>query len=238
MCGHFFRALTLALGLVAVAGSAQACRLALALALDVSGSVDEAEYRLQMDGLATALTDAAVRTALFSTPGSPVALAVYEWSSSSYQRLVQDWVLIEDQAHLTDVVNRLRSWQREPAPEATSLGAAMVFGRDLIARNPGCWRGVLDISGDGKNNDWPTPHELRAKNRLSGIEINALAVTALRQRGYLPPEPGELVAYFRTRIIQGPDAFVEVARGFEDYARAMQRKLLRELRTRPVGQLR
>lgn len=227
-----------ALALALVAPEAQACRLALALALDVSGSVDDAEYRLQMDGLATALTDAQVRSALLSSPGAPVALAVFEWSSSSYQRLVQDWVLIEDQARLTALVSHLRRWQREPAPESTGIGTAMLYGKALIARRPDCWHGILDVSGDGKNNDWPTLHELKDKNSLAGLEINALVVTHPEGRAVLPPDTGELVEYFRTFVIQGPNAFVQVAQGFEDYAHAMQRKLLKELRSRPLGLLR
>ncbi|MEO1024667.1 MAG: DUF1194 domain-containing protein [Pseudomonadota bacterium] len=233
------KAWLVAAALLFVAPEAQSgCRLALALALDVSGSVDDAEYHLQMNGLATALADAEVRAALLAAPGAPVAIAVYEWSSSGYQRLVQDWVLIEDQARLTALVSHLRGWQREPAPEATGIGAAMVYGQALIARSPGCWRGILDVSGDGKNNDWPVLHELKATRRLAGLEVNALVVTNPQGRAVLPPDTGELVSYFRNYVIQGPNAFVEVAQGFEDYARAMQRKLLKELRSRPLGLLR
>ena len=97
----------------------------------------------------------------------------------------------------------------------------------------------MDISGDGKNNDWPLPQELRRSGALGQITINALLVA--------PPHPVSsdagnenqipLVTYFRALVIQGPDAFVEVAFGFEDYARAMKTKLLRELATRPVGSL-
>jgi len=77
--------------LAVLAGSTAAaapCRLALAMALDVSGSVDQKEYRLQLDGLAKALTDPDVSAAFLGMPGAPVAHAVYEWSASSYQRVV------------------------------------------------------------------------------------------------------------------------------------------------------
>ena len=219
-----------------LASPAQACRLALALGLDVSGSVDQAEYRLQLDGLADALSDADVRDALFAMPGAPVSLAVFEWSSSNYQRLVQDWVLITDQAALSALVARLRGWRREVAPEATGLGAALQYGKTLIKRGPPCWRGTLDVSGDGKNNDWPTPRDLKTQGALRGIAINALVITRER-KAIMPPESGELVLYFQALVIQGPDAFVEIAQGFEDYAAAMRRKLLKELATRPVGGL-
>ena len=113
----------------------------------------------------------------------------------------------------------------------------MTFGRDLLQRNPGCWQETLDISGDGKNNDWPVPRDLKKQGRIAGLRINALVVSRdVEGHGQvIPLEIGELSAYFHAEVIQGPDAFVEVALGFQDYARAMKRKLLREVATRPVG---
>lgn len=222
--------------LLSLTHPATACRLALAMALDVSGSVDQTEYRQQMNGLADALADPDVTAALFAMPGVPVVIAIYEWSSSDYQRIVQEWVPLTDQETLSGLVAKLRAWEREPAPEATGLGAALDFGKALIDRGPGCWKATLDVSGDGKNNDWPTPRDLKASGQLAGIAINGLVI-ATKERGILPPEEGELAAYYTALVIQGPGAFVEVATGFEDYARAMRRKLLRELAAQPLGNL-
>ena len=215
--------------------AASACRLALAIALDVSGSVDQREYRLQLDGLADALVDPDVTAALFAMPGAPVSLAIYEWSSSDYQRLIQDWVIVGDQTVLDGLVARLRKWSREAAPEATGLGAAMGYGKALIDRGPSCWKATLDVSGDGKNNDWPTLRVMKRSGALAGMAINGLVIS--RDGREVAEDAGGLKAYFRAQVIQGPDAFVEVAIGFEDYARAMRRKLLRELATRPMGQI-
>lgn len=215
-----------------------ACRLALAMALDVSGSVDQVEYTLQMEGLADALIDPEVQNAVFAMPDVPVAVSVYEWSASSYQRMIAGWVLLKSPDDLAALSHRIRTWRREPAPEATGIGAALEFGRDLLAANPGCWKQTLDISGDGKNNDWPVPRELRRLGKTAGMRINALVISReVEGHGQvIPLEVGELSAYFHAEIIQGPDAFVEVALGFQDYARAMKRKLLRELATQPLGQ--
>lgn len=221
----------LAAALAVLPGTAQAaCRLALALALDVSGSVDEREYALQLQGVATALEDEAVQGILLATPETPVALAVYEWSSTSHQRIIQPWREVRSKADLDAIRTTLRDWRRVPAPEATGLGAALVFGRDLLAAAPDCREAVLDVSGDGKNNDWPVPERLKDAGDLAGLRINALVVTSARAEG-----GGELITYFRTRIIQGPGAFTEVARGFDAYADAMRRKLLREISALPVG---
>ncbi|MEM6386938.1 MAG: DUF1194 domain-containing protein [Pseudomonadota bacterium] len=223
------------LGLPAVS---EPCRLSLALALDVSGSVDANEYQLQTQGIAAALDDEKVRSLLFAMPDAPVALAVFEWSASRFQRVVQDWVLIEDDAALNAVIARLSVLQRMPAPEPTGLAAALAFGKELIDRGPSCWDQTLDVSGDGKNNDWPTPQQLRQTRALAGLRINALVIAqSVEEEQSGARETGELPAYFNTQIIQGPGAFVEVARGFADYRRAMTRKLVRELATQPLGYL-
>ncbi|MEM7719549.1 MAG: DUF1194 domain-containing protein [Pseudomonadota bacterium] len=227
--------------LTAMAGTQAAsdtCRLSLALALDVSGSVDAREYRLQTEGVAAALNSPDVRALLFAFPDAPVALAVYEWSASRHQRMVQDWVLLKDEVTLNRVIGKLTNMERQVAPEPTGLAAALAFGHQLIAEGPDCWDATLDVSGDGKNNDWPTPQELRERRTLAGLRINALVVVEDRDEERAGArETGELPAYFNTQVIQGPGAFVEVARGFQDYRRAMTRKLLRELATQPLGSL-
>ena len=81
--------------------------------------------------------------------------------------------------------------------------------------------------------------QVRAEGGVAGLRINGLAIAEklignTTSRGV---EASELSAYFRARVIQGPDAFVEVALGFDDYAEAMRRKLLKELKAQPVGQL-
>lgn len=234
------RALAIALGLLGLVqpGPAQACRLALAMALDVSGSVDDREYRLQMSGLAEALGDPDVKAALFAMPDAPVAIAVYEWSSSRFQHLVQDWTLIATETDLDRLRARLSAWQRIPSPEATGLGAALQYGKGLLDRGPPCWSATLDVSGDGKNNDWPDPRRARASGSIDGIRINGLVIAPSSEGGQARHDEvaADLSAYFRARVIQGPDAFVEVAFGFEAYAEAMRRKLLRELKTQPIGQ--
>ncbi len=223
------RALVAAAALALAAGTAQgACRQALVLALDVSGSVDAAEYRLQVEGVAAALQDAEVRAALAAMPGAPVALAVIEWSGAGFQRVVLGWTLLEGAA-VDRAADTLRATRRARAPQATAIGAALRRGAALLAAGPVCWRHTIDVSGDGKNNDWPEPDTVREAGVLTGVTVNALVVAD-------DTHAAELSAYFRAQVLHGPDAFVEVAAGYEDYARAMKRKLLRELATVAVGE--
>ena len=86
--------LALALWLAAGTGAAADCRVALTLALDVSSSVDPAEYRLQVEGLARALEDRAVQDAMFRVPEQGVAVQVFEWSGIYDQSIVVDWTTL------------------------------------------------------------------------------------------------------------------------------------------------
>ncbi|MXQ08786.1 DUF1194 domain-containing protein [Alphaproteobacteria bacterium GH1-50] len=216
-----------------------ACRLALLLALDVSGSVDAREYALQIEGVASALDDNEVRRVLLAMPEAPVALSIFEWSSASYQKVVQDWVLLTDSESLNRVIAALRNWQRMPAPEATGLGAALEFSYRHFQNAPACWDQTLDVSADGKNNDWPIPERLRRGGELGSMKVNALVVAPDFLVTYDTSGSGiqGLRDYFENNIIYGPGAFTEVAMGFDDYARAMHLKLLRELATLPLGAL-
>ncbi len=217
-----------------LAGGAQAqeqCRQALALGLDVSGSVDAREYRLQVDGVAQALSDPEVRDKLFAMPSAPVRLMVYEWSGPNDQAVLVPWTAIEGSAALDVVIETLRQTRRREASPGTALGVAMQQGSYYLAQQGGCWKRTLDISGDGESNLGPRPRDLKDRMEAQGITINGLVIGAddpnigdLRQS-----EIGELSSYFRAEVIVGPDAFVLTAIGFSDYARAMRDKLLREL---------
>jgi Protein of unknown function (DUF1194) len=215
-----------------LAGAAAPCRQALALGLDVSGSVDSQEYRLQLDGLAGALTDPDVARAMVEGAGAPVRLMVYEWSGPAHQRIIADWTAITDDETLNALAATLRATARAPAPPATALGAAVATGAGLLAGQSACWRQTLDISGDGMSNTGPRPQDLSTP-ALDGITVNALVIdtgdAGTRADG------ADLVGYFEAYVIRGPGAFVERAAGFADYQRAMRRKLLRELEGLVVG---
>lgn len=209
------------------------------LALDVSGSVDEIEYTLQLTGIAAALETPEVRDAILAFPEAPVSLAIFEWSASTYQRDILGWTRLAGPDDVAAVAAHLRGWRRAAAPESTGLGAALRHAGQKLAAGPACWRQVIDVSGDGRNNDWPAPRHIRERGPLAGKTVNALVVGEER------PHPNDrqndhlqdLADYFAARVIQGPDAFVEVAHGFEDYTRAMSEKLLREISSPPMGAL-
>lgn len=219
-------------GLLCWAGAAQAdCRQALALGLDVSGSVDAREYRLQVDGVAAALADPAVRAAFLLLPDAPVRLMVYEWSGQHDQRVILPWTDITGAADLEMATARLRSVRPAPSREgSTALGAAISFGARALAGQP-CWRHVLDISGDGPGNLGRHPRDL-AHAELGEITVNGLVIGPMGRANTTKDLTNvqTLQDYYEAHVIRGADAFVQTARDYDDFAQAMQRKLLRELR--------
>ena len=213
----------LCLGLPAAAD----CRLALALAVDVSRSIDSQDYVIQTEGLARALEDREVRAAIFGAEGQ-VALAIYYWSGRGYQDRVQDWVILDDPKALDAAIWEVRRTPRPAAPLATALGDALSYGLDLMSDAPDCERRVIDVAGDGRNNDGISVARTYEREDFTGITVNGLAVGE---------HEADILHYYAGEVIRGPGAFVELAPRQQDYPDALRRKLLRELQGPMIGGL-
>lgn len=214
------------------------CRLGLILALDVSGSVNEREYRQQLDGLAFALQSPEV-VELFLNDDNHVSLLAYEWSATNHQRLIFDWTDVKDTQTVQSLSKIVVDHRKNRATLKTAIGKSLDFAADQFLRKPDCWAQTIDISGDGLNNDGRDPIETRLLPKFRDITVNALVVSQ-------PDETGEnaetrvfrddkLYRYFEAQVIHGPDSFVEIAYGYEQYASAMKRKLIRELSPKLIG---
>jgi len=197
-----------------------ACQLALSLALDVSSSVDEREFRLQADGLANALNSPEVAGAILSYSGDPIALHVYQWSGQRNQLTVLDWTFLRTPQDLAAAIQTLRDMPRSTARFPTALGNSLGFGAIALRDAPQCARKTLDISGDGRNNHGFGPAAAYRYFPFANVTVNGLAIGG---------EDGGILDYYRREVISGPGAFVEFARDFDDFERAMRRKLLREI---------
>lgn len=200
--------------------SAMVCKLALVLGLDISSSVNAREYRLQLEGLAHALEHEKVMEAILSPEGMGIAVITYEWSGYAQQDLVTGWELLGSREAIRAYAARLRAHQRVYADFPTAIGKAVEYGARLFDTAPPCARRVIDLSGDGENNDGVGPDHFRKQGLLDGITINGLVILGAF------PDPS---VYYRTHVMQGPDAFVAIARDFADYREVMIGKLLREI---------
>ncbi len=219
------------LTLAAPAVEAGSCRLALLLAMDVSSSVDAAEDQLQRGGLVAALTAPEVQAAFFAAD-QHVALAVYEWSGRYNQEILLDWVLIDSPARLLKAAETIAGSKRSHNDFPTAMGYALGYGAGMMERAPDCLYKTLDVAGDGQNNEGFGPAQAYAAFPFNGITVNGLVVNGAD----FEAETG-LISFYKSEVIRGPGAFVEIADGFDDYERAMRRKLERELSPPVIGHL-
>lgn len=219
------------LTLLAVPAAAADCRLALALAMDVSSSVDPSEDRLQRQGAAEALASPEVAAAFFAAD-LPVALAVYEWSGRYNQQVILDWTMIDSPAALTGAAETVAVSLRGHTEFPTAMGYALGFGAGLLARAPDCLAKTLDMSGDGQNNEGFGPAIAYREFAFDGVTVNGLAINAADFEGELG-----LIAFYRREVLHGPGAFLVIADGFPDFARAMRQKLVREVSPAAIGGL-
>jgi Ca-activated chloride channel family protein len=199
---------------------ALACETALLLSIDVSGSIDSADYRLQADGLASALTDPAVTEALVR---GQVALAVVQWSGPAQQTLSLPWQrMLTPDAVTTFAAAMPRAFKGSD----TAVGQGLRFAIAQFAAVPDCKAHVIDISGDGPENAGFTDADARSEAMAAAITLNAIAIEE-------PGPAAPVTSYYRDWIIT-PGGFVMTARGLQDYAETLRLKLLRELAD-PIG---
>lgn len=203
--------------------------LALALAIDISGSIDPDEARLQRDGYVQAFRDPVIIKAILGGSHGRIAVAYYEWSDAYLQRLLIDWTLLDSEAAIMAFTTRLANAPISIA-RRTSISGAIRFAIPLFGRNPyEPERKVLDISGDGSNNDGGLVTDVRYDALKERIVINGLPIMNDRPNPFGFPSETDLDAYYLHCVTGGPRSFVEVASNFEDFPRAVRKKLLQEV---------
>lgn len=196
---------------------APACDLALALAVDISGSVDPGEYATQMDGLAAGLRDSVVAEALVR---AEAAVMLVQWTGTSRQEVTIPWTRIRSFEDAEALAQRIEQAPRRWRNFSTAIGDALEFILAQWSDAPDCERRVIDVSGDGVSNEGREPLELHPALAAAGITVNALAIEE---------DEVDLTGYFFENLIRGEGAFVITANTFEDYPDRIRRKLIREI---------
>lgn len=199
-----------------LASPARACELALLLAVDVSGSVDADEYRIQMDGVAHALRDGIVADALIAQRAQ---VSLVQWTGASRQRQTVPWTEIRTYQDVLALADRIEGDARVWRNYSTAIGEALAVSRAEFVPVAHCQRKVIDVSGDGVSNEGVEPATQRKALTQENITVNAIAIET---------DDTDLTAYFFENLITGPGAFVVTAHGFEDYPEQIKRKLQRE----------
>jgi hypothetical protein len=201
--------------------SAEDVDLELLLAVDVSPSVDAEEYVLQMRGLADAVRHPDVVDAIRSAAPRGVAVALMQWGGPREQNVSVPWTAVRDEATASAFAERIETVTRPTTSGGTAIGDALGRGVSVLAENN--FRGlrqVIDVSGDGRTNQGDSPAPIRAHAVSLGITVNGLVII---------DEDPQLIGYYLERVIGGPGSFVLQADDFEDFARAVRLKLIREI---------
>ncbi len=200
----------------------------LVIAVDVSYSMDPEEQALQREGYITALTSKEFLRALREGPNGKIAVTYFEWAGQSDQKVVMPWRLIDGPEAADAVAAEIA---RAPYRRAsrTSISGALQFAKPLFD-NSG-YRGlrrVIDVSGDGANNNGPLVVPTRDDVLAAGITINGLPIM-LKRPNIASIDIENLDVYYEDCVIGGPGAFVVPIREREKFIEATRTKLVLEV---------
>lgn len=215
------------------AHAAEEVDVELVLAVDVSRSVDAEEMEMQMQGYAAAFRDPRLADGIAGGPLGAIAVTLFVWSDWNLQQTLVPWMRLDGAASCEAFAAALDGASRETYLYTSISGAIDHAARQFGRRYQGL-RKVVDISGDGVNNSGRPLADARADALAQGIVLNGLAVLDRS------PQPSALLAgippvdeYFRDEVIGGPGAFLMVAEGYEAFAGAVRRKIIREIAAVP-----
>jgi hypothetical protein len=205
--------------------------LALVLAVDVSLSMEEDEQELQRQGFVEAFRSPEVHEAIRNGMLGRIAVVYVEWAGAGYQEVVVPWTVIEQPADGLRFATRLA---QSPISRFgyTSISGAIDFSLKQL-RDSGVQsiRQVIDISGDGANNQGRTVTLARDEALAQGITINGLPIMLKRPTGSWDIENLDL--YFRDCVIGGTGAFMIPVREKHQFAQAIRTKIVREIAVTP-----
>ena len=200
----------------------------LILAVDVSYSMDMDELAIQREGYAQAIVSKEFLQALKTGPNGKISVTYFEWAASSDQKIIIPWRVIDGPETADAVANEI---MRTPIRRAsrTSISGAISFAMPLFDENPHRGlRRVIDISGDGPNNNGPTVTIARDAALEKGIVINGLPIM-VKEPSYSTMDIDNLDLYYEDCVIGGPGSFVVTIKDRDKFKEAIRTKLLLEV---------
>ena len=210
------------------------------LAVDASGSVNKDELQLQLNGIAMAFRDPDVLNAISRGTHRSVAVAMLIWSDAGYAKYPTGWFVVSSKETAEKFAAKVENFNdRHGALTAiggggTGLGSGLVFALNMLdVNNIEGLRKIVDVSGDGpETRPWNkgaiTLPSARVMATLNAVTVNGLAIET---------DIPDLTYYYRKNVLVGPASFAITAQNFEDFARAMKLKLLREFSPVAIGRL-
>ena len=193
--------------------------ISLVLAIDDSSSIKQPDYELQMRGIRRALTSDRFVDWLENQPGG-IAVTAFLFSAAKKQTVILPWTRLLNARDAAAAARRLEGSAKTRLTGLTAVGAALDFAMNLLETSGiPAHRRVIDVSGDGENNDGPGPKQAVALAEQLGITINALAILKY------DPDVGD----FYRQNVRTSNGFVIEADDFDDFEAAILKKLLLEV---------
>jgi uncharacterized protein DUF1194 len=198
------------------------------LAVDVSYSMDPDEQQLQREGYMAAITSREFLQAVKQGMHGRIALTYVEWAGSHHQQIIVPWRLI-DGPESADAFAADIGRARYTRASRTSISSALLFSAPLFdgSGSRGVRR-VIDVSGDGVNNNGPPVTMARDEVLAKGITINGLPIL-LKRPNASTLDIEQLDVYYEDCVIGGPGAFVIPIREREQFREAIRTKLVLEI---------
>lgn len=230
-----FAALSLALlaaSPLAARGGSQKVDAELVLAVDISYSMDRVEQELQRDGYVQAITSPEFLNALKSNLHGRIAVTYLQWASYADQDVLIGWTIIDGPESAAAFAKRLKDAPYRRA-QRTSISGAIDRSASLFDNNGfDGERQIIDVSGDGPNNNGRIVTLARDEAVAKGITINGLPLVGIRE-WMSPADIQELDVYYEDCVIGGPDAFMVPIRDRKSFVDATRTKLVREIAQAP-----
>jgi hypothetical protein len=200
----------------------------LVLAVDVSYSMDMDELAIQREGYAQAIVSKEFLQALKTGPNGKISVTYFEWAASSDQKIIIPWRVIDGPESADAVAAEIMKTPIRRASR-TSISGAINFAMPLFAENPHRGlRRVIDISGDGPNNNGAPVTGARDAAIEKGITINGLPIM-VKEPSYSTMDIDNLDFYYEDCVIGGPGAFVVTIKDREKFKEAIRTKLVLEV---------
>ncbi len=180
---------------------------------------------MQREGAVTAFRSPEVVEAIKAGTLGKIAVAYIDFSNANASRVVVDWQVVHDKASAEAFADAIAIARKTDGVQ-TSIASGIEMAARMIEDND--YEGmkkVIDVSGDGPNNEGRRVDHIRDEVVAKGMIINGLPIVTEADKFdvyYLP----DLDKYYAGCVIGGPGAFIQVANGFADLARALRRKLV------------
>lgn len=230
MTGWIRAALAAATLLIASSGgqAREQVDVALVLAVDVSRSMSARELEIQRDGYAAALSHPDVIRAIGQGAYGRIAVTMFEWAGNNTIREVFDWTLVETGAD-ADRLSAIVGKSQPVGMRRTSISGAILHALRRLEEAPvDGFRKVIDISGDGPNNQGQPVLAAREIALANRIVINGLPLMTSDGPGS-GFNIADLDAYYSECVIGGPGSFLVPVTSWDQFPEAIRRKLILEI---------